>query len=90
MINEVKSTISDFWVDFEILLERQFQLENEALSHLGRIENANSDPNAICRFDKSQVASLIWNFFIHLSQAKERIINLENSKKIYQIMRKGL
>lgn len=83
-----EQTGSNFWLDHEILLERQVEFQQEAISSLGRIENEiNGNTIIMSRFGKSDVASLIWNMSKHLSGLQERLLSEEKSLLFYQAVR---
>lgn len=77
---------SAFWTDFEILLERQFAIEQEALSNLSAIDN-NQNSGSMARFGRDDIASLLCNVLNYLQTSDEKRFRNSLCMEIYEVLR---
>ncbi|KAJ3306148.1 hypothetical protein HDV03_000382 [Kappamyces sp. JEL0829] len=77
----------EFWLDFDILLDRQEALEQTFLSVMSSTED-NVSHSQLVRFPRCDVVNLIWNMFVHLRKdTTVKLFGLELTKSIYEIAR---
>jgi predicted xylose isomerase-like sugar epimerase len=79
------SPTKGFLNDFEMLLNLQLKLENEALSTLSMMDCSNS-AKAIGRLSKEEVCQLVWNIFQHLHSAEKKLISEETARLVHGII----
>ena len=75
-----------FWTDYEILLERQYELEKEAISNFGHVD-LKVNTTLLSRFGKSDVASLVWHLFLY-ARGDGTIFGLDITREIYNALSK--
>lgn len=75
-----------FWTDYEILLERQYELEKEAISNFGHVD-LQVNTTLLSRFGKSDVASLVWHLFLY-ARGDGTIFGLDATREIYNALSK--
>ena len=68
----------NYWLDYEILLDRQFELEKEAVSWFGRVD-LDVDATKLCRFGRADVVELVRHLFKHL-QTQQRLFDVRVSR----------
>jgi hypothetical protein len=82
---EPPSKTKSFLDDFEMLLQRQLKLENEALSTLSTMD-CSTTAKSIGRISKSDTIQLVWNMLVYLQGLSERVISEQLSRSIYDII----
>jgi hypothetical protein len=82
---------SDFWMDFEILLERQTALEQEMLTLISATDKSDHKrQELLVRFPRNDIIALVFNMFAHIRKEKKVLIDWDVSATIFSIARKWL
>jgi hypothetical protein len=78
---------TNFVQDFELLLQRQMDLDKEALSSLSNLDVTAT--RTISRFPRSDVVHLIWNLLLNLKCTSKPFFSTEESKEICYLISSG-